>query len=145
MRGHLHASSSPVSGTSKVGKVMFGPCRLQPQPLTPPALKHFGAESYGGLSLHQKLLLGERTSKEMEKLLQKAKALLRWCPQSKKVTLQTFVTRRRVQPFTLCLFCTQQNLAIGRQKQLWVYEVYRFPEIIHPLSAQRLCRLVRRA
>lgn len=77
MCGHLHASSSPVSGTSKVGKVMFGPCELQPQPLTPPALKPCGAESYGGLSLHRKLVLGERTSKEMEKLLQKTKLLLR--------------------------------------------------------------------
>lgn len=124
MRGHLHASSSPVSDT-KVGKVMFGPCGLQPQP--PPSLKPFGVESYGGPSLHWKLLLGERTSKETEKLLQNPKALLRWCPQSKKAALQTFVTRLRVQPFTLRPFCTLQSPAISRQKQLWVYEVYRFP------------------
>ena len=76
MCGHLHASSSPVSGTSKVGKVKSGPCGLQPQPLSP-SLKPFGAESYRGLSLDRILPLGERTSKEMEKLLQKTKALLR--------------------------------------------------------------------
>lgn len=72
-RGHLHASSSPVPGTSEVGKVRLGPCGLWPQPLTSPLPKPFGVESYRGLSLHWKLLLGERTSKEMEKLLQKNK------------------------------------------------------------------------
>lgn len=144
MRGHLHASSSPVSGTSKVRKVRFGPCGLWPQPLTP-SLKPFGVESYRGLSLPRKLLLGERTSKEMENLLQKTKALLRWCPRSKKATLQTFVTRHRVQPFTLFLLCTLRYLVISQQKHLWFYEVYSFPEIIHPLSAQRLCHLIRRA
>lgn len=61
--GHLCASSSCVSGTSEVGEVKFGFCGFRPQPLTPPSFKLFGMESYRGLSLHQKLQLGERTSK----------------------------------------------------------------------------------
>lgn len=60
--------------------------------------------------------LPKRQKSHYKKTNKQKKALWRWCPQSKKATLQTLVTRHRFQPLMLCLFCSPGYLAIAWQK-----------------------------